>query len=374
MAKDVGPVRIKALLDYFKTPENIFRAGIQELMGVAGIGKNTAENILRVSEDKRLLDKERKLIERYKVKVVTVFDEDYPQILKQIYDPPVVLYIKGELKAVDKTSIAIVGSRRCTYYGRDTATRLAAELASLGITVTSGMARGIDTAAHNGALDAGGRTIAVLGSGLANIYPPENIRLAERIADSGAVISEFPMTMPPLSENFPRRNRIISGLSLGTVVVEAAEDSGALITTRCALEQGREVFSVPGQAGSAVSKGTNQLIRDGAKLVETAKDILEELAPALRAEGVGRSGQVPRKTVVWPEPVPCSRSVGTCPDQLKPDESKIIQLLANGPMQIDSIANETLIPITAVSSALTTLEMKGLIKRMPGNIFYRQER
>jgi len=295
------------------------------------------------------MNDESRLIKEENVKVITIKDAEYPVNLKEIHDPPAVLYVKGELKKEDKLSVAIVGSRHSSNYGRDTAERLATELAQLGITVISGMARGIDTAAHNGALNSKGRTIAVLGSGLANIYPPENKALFYKIAESGAVISEFPMTMPPLAANFPRRNRIISGLSLGTVIVEAAWKSGALITARCAYEQGREVFSVPGEVGRITAFGTNQLIKDGAKLVETAEDILEELA-------------VPIKECI-------TKRSKVLPADLKQEELKILRVLENGPMYVDKIAEESLISISGTSSALTCLEIKGLIKRLPGNVF-----
>lgn len=360
MAKGVGSIRTKALLDYFKNPENVFKADVSELTKVANIGKNIAENILRVSRDRSLLEKEYKLIEKHGVKVLTIFDAGYPVSLKEIYDPPIVLYVKGEFKQEDKLAVAIVGSRRCSYYGRDTAARLAAELANLGITVVSGMARGIDTAAHSGALKASGRTTAVLGSGLADTYPPENRRLAQMIAESGAVISEFPMTMKPLAENFPRRNRIISGLSLGVVVVEAAKDSGALITARCAAEQGREVFSVPGQAGVTNSFGTNRLIRDGAKLVETAADILEELVPLAKQYLASSDKGIRRKKEI--------------PAGLNSEEIRILQLLEAGPMYVDQISEESSISIAVTSSALTGLEVKGLVRREPGNVFSRIER
>jgi len=295
------------------------------------------------------MNDESRLIKKENVKIITIKDAEYPVNLKEIHDPPAALYVKGELKKEDKLSIAIVGSRHSSNYGRDTAERLARELAQLGITVVSGMARGIDTSAHNGALNSKGRTIAVLGSGLANIYPPENKALFYKIAESGAVISEFPMTMPPLAANFPRRNRIISGLSLGTVIVEAAQKSGALITARCAYEQGREVFSVPGEAGRITAFGTNQLIKDGAKLVETAEDILEELTVPIKECLIKRSKVLPA--------------------DLKQEELKILQVLQNGPMYVDKIAEESLIPISGASSALTVLEIKGLIKRLPGNVF-----
>jgi len=357
MAKGVGSIRAKALLDYFKTPDAIFKSNIQQLMSVAGIGKNIAENILAVSKDKSLLDNELALIKKHSVKIVTIFDEDYPFNLKQISDPPLVLYVKGDIKSEDKASIAIVGSRHCSKYGKQTAQRLAFELSSFGITINSGMARGIDTIAHQSALENNGRTIAVLGSGLAKIYPPENKKLAESISDIGAVISEFPMNIPPISENFPRRNRVISGLSLGVVVVEAAKNSGALITSRFALEQNREVFAVPGQAGFVNSFGTNQLIRDGAKLVETAKDILEEIVFVSKGPAKGLSS---KKDEMANKPLPLD---------LKSEELKVLDVLKEGPMFIDEIAEESSVAINTASGALTNLEIKGLIKRLPGNVF-----
>ncbi|MCQ9208506.1 MAG: DNA-processing protein DprA [Omnitrophica bacterium] len=214
-----------------------------------------------------------------KFKTLRITDKDYPANLKHIYDPPATVYLKGELILEDNIAIAIVGSRRATPYGLKNAKSLAFELAARGITVVSGLARGIDSAAHRGALEAKGRTIAVLGSGLNVIYPHENERLAEEIAKSGAVISEFQQDVGPQRYHFPRRNRIISGLSLGVVVVEAAQKSGALITANCALEQGREVFALPGKIDSWTSRGTHDLIKQGAKLVESIEDIIEELEP-----------------------------------------------------------------------------------------------
>ncbi|PIR65634.1 MAG: DNA-protecting protein DprA [Candidatus Omnitrophica bacterium CG10_big_fil_rev_8_21_14_0_10_43_8] len=355
MAPGIGSIKAKALLDYFKSPENIFNASVNELSGVKGVNPAIAQGILNVSKDKSLLDKELRLIKKENVDVVTIFDEKYPVNLKEIHDPPVVLYVKGSFKKEDKQAVAIVGSRRCSSYGRNTAARFASGLAGLGITVVSGMARGIDTAAHSAAVNSRARTIAVLGSGLSRIYPPENKALSERIAEYGAVISEFPMTMRPLALNFPRRNRIISGLSLGTVVVEAAKNSGALITARCAYEQGREVFSVPGEALKPAAFGVNQLIKDGARLVEDVNDILEELAPQLKGyiKANRATGQVP------------------LPLDLKSEELKIIGLLEDGPMHVDVIASGASFPIADTSSVLTGLEIRGLIRRNPGNIFER---
>ena len=217
------------------------------------------------------------LLEKNNVNTLSIEDEGYPECLKHIYDPPQTLFVKGGFLKQDSLAVAIVGTRHPTVYGRDAAQRIAVECAAEGLTVVSGLARGIDTAAHKGALKAGGRTIAVLGSGILNIYPKQNQQLAEEIAENGAVITEFPVNAKPLPINFPQRNRIISGLSLAVVVVEAAARSGSLITAHCALEQGREVFALPGLARSVTSQGTHQLLKEGARLVETAQDILEEL-------------------------------------------------------------------------------------------------
>lgn len=349
MSTGVGSIRTKALLDRFGSPENILKARLEELTSVAGVGPKTAENILNTVKNRSLLDEELKLARKESVKIITVFDKDYPARLKEIYDPPIVLYVKGEIKKEDDLAVAIVGSRNCSVYGSDSAGRLAEELADFGITVVSGMARGIDTAAHNGALKKKGRTLAVLGSGLSKIYPPENKKLSEAIAESGAVISEFPMTFGPLPENFPRRNRIISGLALGVVVVEAAKDSGALITARYASEQGREVFSVPGHAKLDKAFGTNQLIKDGAKLVEDAKDIIEELS-------VNIKGVLKEKKA---RPLPA----------MNEDEMKIFETLRDAPLYIDDISVNSKFSIAKTSSVLTTLEIKGLVRRLSGGKF-----
>jgi DNA processing protein len=275
MVQDIGYIRLKGLLDEFKSPENILRASVEGLRSVKGIGPSIAKAVKNVSSDYDV-EKEIALAEKSGVVILTVFDEDYPENLKNIYDPPVILYVKGSIKKEDSLAVSIVGSRKCTYYGMNMADNIAEKLAFQGVTVVSGLARGIDTAAHKGALKSG-RTIAVLGSGLGNIYPVENKPLSENIAKNGAVISEFPMQMPPNKNNFPQRNRIISGLSMAVLVVEAANKSGALITADFALEQGRDVFAVPGAAGRLSSAGTNSLIKQGAKLIDSAEDILEEL-------------------------------------------------------------------------------------------------
>lgn len=275
MVQDIGYIRLKGLLDEFKSPENILRAPVEGLRSVKGIGPSIAKAVKNAGSDYDV-EKEIALAEKSGVVILTVFDEDYPERLKNIYDPPVILYVKGSIKKEDSLAVSIVGSRKCTYYGMNMADNIAEKLAFSGVTVVSGLARGIDTAAHKGALKSG-RTIAVLGSGLGNIYPAENKPLSEKIAQNGAVVSEFPMHMPPNKNNFPQRNRIISGLSAAVLVVEAANKSGALITADFALEQGRDVFAVPGAAGRLSSAGTNSLIKQGAKLIDSAEDILEEL-------------------------------------------------------------------------------------------------
>lgn len=223
-----------------------------------------------------ILDEEMKLIEKHNITIIDIFDKQYPQLLKEIDDPPVVLYIKGNPEVLSNYSLAIVGTRHPTHYGVSLAEKFSAELAKLGLTIISGLAKGIDTAAHKGTLKCG-VPAAVLGSGIMNIYPRENAELAKKIIEKGALISEFPMKTKPLKENFPRRNRIVSGISRGVLVIEAAERSGALITARMALEQNREVFAVPGKIDSPVSKGTHKLIKQGAKLIDSVEDILEEL-------------------------------------------------------------------------------------------------
>lgn len=278
---NITPNLMRRLCEVFVTVENIFKASLNELLTVPGINSGIASSIFNFQESE--IEKEIKEAEKHCLKIITLMDEEYPLNLKTIADPPPVLYVKGELKKEDKFSIAIVGSRQATLYGLECSQHFAKELAGLGFTIVSGFARGIDTWAHKGALQAKGRTIAVLGSGFNFIYPQENMALLEEIIlNGGAVISEFPCNSRPLSFNFPRRNRIISGLSLGVLVVEAAKKSGALITANLALEQNREVFCIPGRQDSFTSRGTNTLIKEGAKLVLDIEDILEELPVDLK--------------------------------------------------------------------------------------------
>ncbi|MFH1868785.1 MAG: DNA-processing protein DprA, partial [Candidatus Omnitrophota bacterium] len=342
MVRDLGCIRIKALLDAFKTPEAVFNVSVSELTRVKGIGRITAESI-KNAKSVYDIDKEVRLIEKEGVQVKAIYEEDYPLNLKQIYAPPVLLYVKGKLDKADTEAVAIVGSRRCTQYGIRTAQRLAKELSSYGITVISGLARGIDTAAHKGSVSVNGKTIAVLGNGLSSVYPRENKELADQIVKNGALISEFPMDMPPCKENFPQRNRIISGLSKGVVVIEAAEKSGALITADFALNEGRDVFAVPGPAGQATSKGTNRLIKEGAKLIEDAKDILSDMGVFFEESGR-------RKELIFSDPF----------------EKSIYGAISDEPVDIDTIVETHSLNTKQAKTALLSLEVRGVIKQLPG--------
>lgn len=295
--------------------------------------------------------KEAELLKQAGVEFLTWADERYPEYLRHIFNPPAVLYYLGDIRRDDDPAVALVGSRRATYYGRDMAHRLGKELAEADLTVVSGMARGIDTAAHRGALDGGGRTLAVLGSGLDVVYPQENSKLMCKIAANGAVISEFPLGSMPEPWHFPVRNRIISGLSRGTVVIEAAERSGALITAELALEQGRDVMAVPGNVTSPVSRGPNRLIKQGACLVENGSDILEEI-------GITRLFQQDEG----------GRGPGV---KLDPDEERVLKLIEAEPLALDLIIRDTGLPSERVASVLTFLEVKGLVRRLPGGRYHK---
>jgi len=354
MAGEIGKVRLGRLLAYFKDPDGIFSSNCDELAAVCGVSRNLAARI--VGFKKKDLDKEFSCAKKLGLRVITLDDPEYPGNLKNIFSPPIVLYVKGRIEAGDQRSVAIVGSRHASFYGLAQAEKFAFELAERRFTVVSGMARGIDTSAHKGALKACGRTIAAIGSGFKHIYPEENRSLAERIAENGAVISEFPLDACPLRENFPRRNRIISGLSLGTLVVEAAQNSGALITADFALEQGREVFSIPGKIDSAYSFGTNALIKQGAKLVSNTDEIIEEF---------GFAGGFRAQASV--EPV---NETG-CEASLSGKEQGFWRLIKNEPVHFDRLVDETRLDITRVSDILLSLRLKKLIRELPGKFYIR---
>jgi len=354
MIEDLGSVRTQALLERFGSLQKIFKAKQRDLEQAEGVGPKIAPKIWHGIRETDV-SSELELIEKNNIKIITLLDKDYPKNLKNIYDPPVVLYVMGEIIPEDDLAVAIVGSRRASFYGMKTAERLGFELAARGITVVSGLARGIDSSSHKGVLKAKGRTLAILGSGLINIYPEEHRLLAEEISENGAVISEFPMLTIPDKGHFPKRNRIINGLSKGVVVVEAAQRSGALITADCALQEGREVFAVPGKVDSTTSKGTNKLIKQGAKLAETVEDILEELNLSDR---VGRMGIYNNKEYLSP--------------RLDKWESLVYNLLSSEPQHIDELSGALKLKVSEISSILLNLEMKKLARQLPGKNFVKE--
>ncbi|HBH60243.1 MAG TPA: DNA-protecting protein DprA [Nitrospiraceae bacterium] len=348
---DIGPVNARRLVSAFGSPEKIFQMPADELQKVEGVGANRIQGITGFNQ----WDSVRKEIEsadKKGVRLVTLHDADYPEGLRNIHDAPMVLYVRGDLRETDKYAVAMVGSRASTNYGIQIAERMGHKLASYGLTVVSGMARGIDTAAHKGALKGGGRTLAVLGSAIDVPYPASNRGLMRTIESSGAVISEFPFGTPPHKENFPRRNRIISALSFGVVVVEAARDSGSLITAACALDQGREVFAVPGNITSGNSRGTNDLIRKGAKLVESAEEVIEELRPQLK-------GALREDVTAFEKKLP----------EMTDDEKTLYQYLDSEPKHIDTITREKSMTTGKALSILLTLELKGVIRQTEGKRF-----
>lgn len=341
----VGSSRFYKLLEEFGSMESAWKADSDQIQAIIGERAAIAwKNELRKGD----LEAELRKAESYQFQIYCYTDPDYPALLKKIPDPPPVLYCHGAFHYGDDVAVAIVGTRNPSPLGSYHARILATELSDQGLTIVSGMARGIDSEAHRGALDAEGRTIAVLGCGLNICYPRENQRLMEEIAEHGAVVSEFPLGTPPLSRNFPARNRIISGLSLGVVVVEATDDSGSLITAGFALEQGRDVFAVPGSVGFEGSKGPHKLIRQGAKLVENSRDILEDLA-------------IPYLAV---EEMSVART-----DLLNDAEKAVYHCLTREPVHIDQIIRTSRLGSAQVNSVLIQLELKGLVKHFPGQLY-----
>jgi len=362
----VGSITFARLLKYFGSVDAAIGSAVSELTKIEDIGPKTAERIA-ASRNKFDTKAELELAEKLGIWVIHLEDSRYPTLLKRVYDPPPVLYIKGTLDKCDNLAIAIVGSRRCSLYGQEQASRFAHLLASAGFTIVSGLARGIDTAAHHGALVAGGRTIAVQGCGLANIYPPENKKLFGRIAESGACVSELPLKYEPLAENFPPRNRIIAGLSLATIVVEAAYNSGALITARSALDNNREVMAVPGKIDSHLSRGTNRLIKQGAKLVESVEDITEAL---------GHIGENLKDHITAAAADAAAKIEAAAPDvsrfKLNEREKAVYNSLDTEPLHIDQLVTQTRLNAGAVNAALVSLQLKGLVKNLPGNMFVKR--
>jgi DNA processing protein len=347
----MGPVRLRKLLQVFGTPEAVLSASGSALRAVDGIGSEVADQITKW-ESIVDLAAELQRIRDFGATVITQDSALYPRQLREIHAPPIVLYVWGELEERDQHAIGVIGSRRTTHYGSESAKKLSYQLAYAGLTVISGLARGIDTAAHQGALAAKGRTIAVIGSGLSHLYPPENAALAEKIRNgNGAVVSEFSMQIEPDRQTFPMRNRIISGWSHGILVVEAGLNSGALITASQALEQGRSVYAVPGHINAPSAQGSNRLIQQGAKLVMDASDILDDLE------------------ILLPEAKPNAAAAARPLPTLTDDERTVYDAIEAAETSIDDIAGKSQLPSSTVSSTLLRLELKRLVKQLPGKYF-----
>jgi len=336
----IGRVRITQLEGYFGNLEDAWKAGTSELKN-AGL-ESSSIRAITAYRPKISLEAEMDKLDHYGVNAITCHDDDYPARLKEIYDYPPILYVRGSLLPEDEWCLAIVGTRRATVYGRQVTEEIVTDLARSKITIVSGLAKGIDSVAHHSALEAGGRTIAIGACGLDTVYPAENVNLARRIMQQGALISEYPLGTKPKAENFPRRNRIMSGLSLGVLVTEAGETSGAMITAHLALEQNREVFAIPGSILSPSSRGANNLIQEGAKLVRSYTDILEELNLTAIAH------QIEMKEII-----PSSDT-----------ESQLLKHLGAEPMHIDEVCRSSGLPVSTVSSTLAMMELKGLIKQV----------
>ncbi len=345
LVKGIGAVRFQRLLERFGDAGSAWRAAPVDLAG-AGLGLKMIERLVAVREkvDLSLIWEQ---IHSKGIQVLTWMDEAYPQRLKEIEQPPPVLYLRGELSPEDSWAVAIVGTRRVTSYGRQVTEEISTYLAANGVTVVSGLARGVDAIAHNAALKAGGRTLAVLGSGVDRIYPPENRSMAEQIIEHGAVMSDYVPGTPPESSNFPPRNRIISGLSMAVIVIEAGETSGALITAEFAADQGREVFAVPGNILAPQSKGTNQLIQRGALPLLSASDIMQALNLTRVGEHKAARKALPADTV----------------------EAKLLETIGEEPLHVDEIRNQTGLPVEKVSATLVMMELKGMVRQV-GNMHY----
>lgn len=349
MIEHLGPVRLRQLLAHFGTPQAILDASPSTLERVHGIGPDVARSIAswRSTVD---IDAEWRRIEAHGCDVLTQEDAGYPDHLREIYDPPIALYVRGSLEPRDRNAIAVVGSRQTTPYGGEVARRLGYQLAYTGVTVVSGGARGIDTAAHQGALAAGGRTVAVLGTGIDIVFPPENAALYDRIAASGAVLTQFPFGRPADKQSFPIRNRIVAGMTLGTIVVEANLSSGAMITAQFAIDAGRQVFAVPGRIDSPRSKGCHDLIKKGAKLCEGIDDVLPEFEYLFPPAN--------RPSPNSPAPLPAL--------ELSEPEQAVHRALEGGELDTDEVIRSSGLPASAASVALFSLEMKRLIRQLPG--------
>lgn len=357
----IGSRTAALLIDRFGSPSVCFDSSVSELES-AGL-KRTSIEMLKSASPREQASRQLEELAKIDSVVLTLADPRYPALLRETYDPPIVLYAKGKLeKSLAQPSLAVVGSRHCSTYGRNVAEMLARELAERGVTIISGLARGIDSMAHEGAISGGGLTVAVMGTGLDSIYPKENKKLAERIIEHGALVTEFPIATPPLPQNFPFRNRVISGMSLGVLIIEGAERSGSLITARMAYEQGREVFAVPGNITSSKSFGPNYLIKDGAKLVQTWRDVIEEFPVELKSAILvsERSDNKPKQLSI--DEVSLSDSERKVLASLKDDE----------PTHIDKLISVISLSSGELMSALLTLEMQDRIKQLPGKCFVKR--
>jgi DNA processing protein len=367
MTPGVGPRVTARLLEYFGSAEAVYDAPRREL-ALMRLTPETIESIANRELHERA-EREIENVRKLGGDILVLDDGVYPTLLRETYDPPVVLYVKGHWsESLEKPCVAMVGSRRCSTYGQNAALMLSRELAQRGVTIVSGLARGIDAAAHRGALEAGGHTVGVMGTGLDQVYPRDHKKLAEEILENkGALVSQFPLGTPPVSENFPYRNRVISGLSLGVVVVEAAENSGSLITARLAMEQNREVFAVPGNITSRNSFGTNYLIKGaGAKLVQQWQDVASELPAEIAAQMLPPPTRKKRKGELVDQ-------LQLTPADLNENERAVFKLLTTDtPLQIDTLAETTKLSITQLTTALLTLEMRELIRALPGKCFVRK--
>ncbi|MEO0560937.1 MAG: DNA-processing protein DprA [Chloroflexota bacterium] len=338
LIRNLGPKRTLHLANHFTGLESAWRASEAQLIA-SGLSAQFAADVVR-QRNEIDLEHEVRRVEAVRARIIPQSAMDYPPLLKPLPDAPTLLYVRGSLLPGDSRAVCIVGTRKATVYGKDAAYRLAYDLASQGVTIVSGLAHGIDSAAHNGALDAGGRTLAISGCGISEIYPSDNLDLAHRIIEHGAVITEFPIGTPPTAKNFPRRNRIMSGMTLGVLVAEAGEKSGSLITAGLAAEQGRDVFAVPSNIFSQVGRGTNRLIQDGAKLVMSAADVLDEIDTAHEfAETALKTERVAPESDV---------------------EQHVLDMLGPDPVHVDDLARLSDLPISQITATLTLLELKGL--------------
>ncbi len=349
MVPRLGPVRLRRLLDVFETPQRILSASAMELERVEGIGPQAAHSIAGWEKSVDLSAELRRIAD-FGARVIIPSDGEYPELLRTIHDPPIVLYVRGQLTERDRHAIGVVGTRKPSHYATECAKKLSYQLAYSGLTIYSGLARGIDTAAHQGALAAKGRTIAVMGSGLNHLYPPQNRELAEKIADGhGAVITEFAMDTKPDKQTFPMRNRIVAGSSFGLLVVEAGFNSGALITANQAADQGRAIYAIPGRIDNPVALGSNKLIQQGAKLVQSAQDILDDMGLLFSEQPTLSALKTTR--------------------ELSETEHTVLNALTDDENHVDAITSRSRLPSAMVSSTLLALEMKHLVKQLPGSRF-----